>query len=111
MGIDYASENLSNAVLYCMRSTESLQERLHGCHSIFHVLSQKGHLPPELQERFDAMIHAWTKTPDTTGKGTVYASTSKMNDSEARKWLEEIFSLYDEVEVLYHKDPNASWDR
>ena len=112
MGIGYASENLSKAVLYCMRSTESLQERLQGCHSIFHVLSQKGHLPPELQKRFDAMINAWTKLPDPTGKmGTVHATTSKMDEMEAMKWLEEILSLYDEVEILYHKDSHQSWGR
>jgi hypothetical protein len=50
MGIDYASENLYKAVLDSMTSTKSLQEQLRGCHTIFHVLSQKGHLPQELQK-------------------------------------------------------------
>src|SRR5207253_2642813 len=66
MAINYASENLFKAVLYSMRSTEPLQERLRGCYEIFHVLSQKGHLPPDLQKRFDVMIEAWTMMPDDT---------------------------------------------
>lgn len=102
MAINYAWENLFKAILYSMRSTESLQERLLGCHAIFHVLSQKGHLPPDLQKRFDVMIDAWTKLPDDTGRGTVCATTSKMTDDEARMWLEEILSLFDDVVVLYH---------
>lgn len=109
MGIDYASENLSNAVLYCMRTTQSLQKRLEGCYSIFHVLSQKGHLP-DLQKRFDDMIEAWTRMPDEDGKGTVPSTTSKIDENEARRWLEEILMLYDEVEILYHKyGPHKSW--
>lgn len=112
MAINYASENLYKAVLYCMRSTQPLQEKLEGCYSIFHVLSQKGDLPPNLQERFDAMIHAWTRVNDPTGKlGTVHVTTSKMDDNECSKWLEEIISLYDEVEILYNKDSQQSWSR
>ena len=111
MAINYASENLYKAVLYSMTSTESLQERLQGCHSIFHVLSQKGHLPPELQERFDTMVGAMTRMPDVTGRGTVYATTTEMNELEARKWLEEILSLFIEVEKIYEKEgPHKSFE-
>jgi hypothetical protein len=111
MAINYASENLYKAVLYSMRSTESLQERLQGCYSIFHVLSQKGHLPPELQGRFDVMIEAMTMMPDDTGKGTLYATTSRMDELEARKWLEEILSLFMEVEKIYEAEgPHKSFD-
>ena len=91
MAVSYASENLLKAVLYC--------------NEIFHVLSQKGHLPPDLQKRFDVMIEALTRMPDDTGKGTLYATTSKMTDDEAEKWLEEIVSLFSEAEVLYEKHP------
>ena len=83
-----ASENLLKAVLYC--------------NEIFHVLSQKGHLRSDLQKRFDGMIEALTKMPDHTGKGTLYATISKMTDDEAQKWFEEIVSLFNEVEALYH---------
>lgn len=111
MAINYASENLYKAVLYSMRSTESLQERLQGCYSIFHVLSQPGHLPPELQKRFDVMIEAMTMMPDDTGEGTVYATTSKMDNLEAGKWLEEILSLFIEVEKIYVSEgPHKSFD-
>jgi len=111
MAIDYAWENLYKAVLYSMRSTEPLQERLQGCYSIFHVLSQKGHLPPELQERFDVMIEAMTVMPDDTGRGKVYATTSKMNELEVRKWLEEILSLFMEVEKIYEAEgPQEGFD-
>jgi hypothetical protein len=110
MAINYAAENLGKAVLYCMESTKSLQERLQGCYSIFHVLSKKGSLPPDLQKRFDVMIEAWTMMPDDSGKGTLYATTSKMDEDEARKWLEEILSLFEKVTELHHEDgPLKSW--
>ena len=110
MAINYAVENLSKAVDYCMSSTQSLQERVRGCHSIFHVLSKKGSLPPDLQARFDVMIEAWTMMPDDTGKGTVYATTSKMDDNEARRWLEEILSLFEKaIEVQHEHGPFKSW--
>jgi hypothetical protein len=91
MAINYALEKLGRAVLYCMRSTEPLQERLHGCYDIFDILKQKGHLPPSLQARFDTLMAALTRG------GTVLAGTSEMDDHEAGKWLEEILSLYREV--------------
>ena len=100
MKYNYASEKLGSAVLYAMRSDERLQERLHGCYVTFHTLAHHDdHLPPDLRKRFDEMIHAWTRLPDPEGsRGTVAVTTARMSDDEARKWLEEVFSLYSEIE-------------
>lgn len=47
---------------------------------------------------FNVMIKAWTRDPDPTGvRGTVAATMDKMDDDEARKWLEEVLSLYTET--------------
>jgi hypothetical protein len=97
MDLHYAWENLFKAVHGAIQSESSLQDRLHGCYGDFHVLSHHGHLPPDLQERWDKMMKAWTRGPDTTGQGLVPATLQKMDDDEARKWLEEILSLYSEV--------------
>lgn len=98
MGIGYASEKLGSAVLSAMRSEESLQKRLVGCYQIFHTLSHHDHLPPDLKVRFDKMIRAWSREHDPDGiRGTVAATADKMDDMEAMKWLEEVFSLYTEV--------------
>jgi hypothetical protein len=102
MKYNYAAGKLGAAVLYAMRSEESLPERLQGCFSIFHTLQDDyGYLPPELRQRFDAMIQAWTRVPNREGvRGTVAATADKMVDREALKWLEEILSLYTEVTEL-----------
>ena len=99
MKYNYAAEKLGSAVLYAMRSNESLQKRLQGCFSIFHTLQHHdSYLPPDLRKRFDAMIQAWTRVPDPEGlRGTVAVTTDKMNDQEACKWLGEVFSLFTEV--------------
>ena len=95
----YAAEKLCSAVLYAMRSEERLQERLAGCYVIFHTLSHGDYLPPDLRKRFDEMIQAWTRLPDPEGlRGTVAVTTDRMSDDEARKWLEEVFSMYAEIE-------------
>jgi hypothetical protein len=96
----YASEKLGSAVLYAMRSTERLQQRLQGCYSIFHPLGHHDdYLPPDLRKRFSEMIQAWTRMPDPEGlRGTVAVTTDRMSDDEARKWLEEVFSLFNEIE-------------
>jgi hypothetical protein len=101
MALNYAWENLYKAVHYAMQSEETLQERLVGCYVIFHVLDQHGHLPPDLQKRFDTMIAAWTREPDPGGgEGTVAATVRQMDELEARKWLEEILSLFIKVAEL-----------
>lgn len=100
MKYNYASEKLGSAVLYAMRSQERLQERLQGCYTIFHPLNHHAdYLPPDLRERFDEMIEAWTRLPDPEGvRGAVAVTTDRMSDDEARKWLEEVLSLYTEIE-------------
>ena len=102
MKCNYSAEKLSSAVLYAMRSDETLQKRLQGCFSIFQSLQDYGgYLPPELRKRFDAMIQAWTRVSDSGGvRETVAATTDKMDQREALKWLEEILSLYTEVTEL-----------
>lgn len=102
MALNYAWENLFKAVDYAAQHDGTLQDRLHGCYATFHVLSQKGHLPADLQPRFDEMIEAWTRMPDPSGtRGTVPVTLEQMDDEEARKWLGEIVSLYNEVTERY----------
>ena len=101
MSLIYAWENLFKAVHYAMQHEGTLQDRLHGCYTIFHVLSKQGYLSPDLQQRFDAMVDAWSRMPDTTGReGTVPATLRQMGDDEARRWLEEILSLFIRVVEL-----------
>lgn len=99
MGLDYAWQNLYKAVLGAMLSESSLQERLHGCYKDFHVLSSGEHLPPELQERWNKMLEAWNEE-ESTGEGTLPATLAVMSDDDARKWLTEILSMFQEVVEL-----------
>jgi hypothetical protein len=50
MEINYALENLGKAVLICIATSLG-----------------RGHFPPDLRERFDTMIKAFTMTPYDTG--------------------------------------------
>lgn len=102
MKYNYAAGKLGAAVLYAMRSEGSLRERLQGCFSIFHTLQDDyGYLPPELRQRFEAMIQACTRAPNREGvRGAAAATRDKMADREALEWLEEILSLYTEVTEL-----------
>jgi hypothetical protein len=105
MALNYAWENLYKAVHMAMQHEGSLQDRLIGCYSIFHVLDHEHDLPPDLQKRFDAMMDAWSREPDPGGvEGTVPVTLRKLSDDECRKWLEETLSLFMEVVELQAKE-------
>lgn len=99
MGINYAWEKLYSAVHGAMMSTDSLPRRLEHGYTSFHTLAHGGdHLPPDLKKRFDVLMKGLTFYSDPTGlRGSVGATVDKMTDDEARKWLDEILSLYTEV--------------
>jgi hypothetical protein len=98
MAINYAWEKLYSAVRGAMMSTDPLPRRLEDGYVSFHTLAHGDHLPPDLKKRFDVLKKGLTFYSDPTGlRGSVGATADKMTDDEARKWLEEILSLYTEV--------------
>ena len=108
MGINYAWERLYSAVHDALMGEGSLQQRLAACYPDLHEITLRQELPADLLPRLDAMMAACTREPDPEGMHGAFAATvEKMNSAEARKWLEELLNLYDEVT----KRDAVEWER
>jgi hypothetical protein len=84
-------------------STDSLQNRLantyiYGFHTI--GLDVDADLPPNLRSVYREIEKSLTKEPARGDEGSVVATTSVMRDEEAKKLIEQIVYLYDEVAQL-----------
>ncbi len=107
MGTNYAWERLYSAIHDALLCEGSLQERLAACHANFHE-NIRQELPEDLLTRFDAIMAACTCQPDPTRMHVAFAATTKeIHSAEARKLLEEILNLYDEVT----KRDAVDWER
>ena len=108
MGINYAWERLYSAIRDALLCEGPVQQRLAACHTNFHESILRQELPVDLLTRFDAIIVACARQPDPTRMhGASAASIKEMDSAEARKWLEEILNLYDEVT----KRDAVEWER
>jgi len=108
VGINYAWERLYSAIRDALLRDGPVQQRLAACHPNFHENILRQELPVNLLKRFNAIMAACTREPDSTGMhGAFDATTEKMSSAEARKWLEELLNLYDEVT----KRDAVEWER
>jgi hypothetical protein len=101
VSIDGAANKLGQVVSAAMRSDQALHLRLAGCICDLGVLAipMDDNFPPDLKERFDAIMTACTREPDPMGSlGTAVVTASKMDFGEVCQWLDKIHSLY--VDVL-----------
>ena len=100
MSLDYAGEKLYAAVRSMATSTEPLQVRLANAYLFgFHTigLDVNADLPPDLRASYREIEKELTKVPAQGNEGTVVATTRIMSDNEARKLIEQIVTLYDDV--------------
>jgi len=96
--INYAWERLYSAIRDALLCEGPIQQRLAACYPNFHENILRQELPADLLKRFDAIMTACTREPDPTGiHGTFATTADKMSNAEARRWLEELLNLYDEV--------------
>lgn len=107
MSLDYAYEKLSMAVTSMAISTDSLQNRLanayiYGFHTI--GLDVNADLPPNLRSLYREIERNLTKVPAQGDEGSVVATTRAMRDEEAKKLIEQIVYLYDEVAQLISRE-------
>jgi len=108
VGINYAWERLYSAIRDALLCEGSVQQRLAACYPNFHENILRQELPLDLSTQFQAIMAACTREPDPTGMHGAFAvTTEKMNSAEARKWLEELLSFYDEVT----KRDAVEWER
>ncbi|MBL1255460.1 hypothetical protein [Methylocystis sp. Sn-Cys] len=106
MSLDYISEKLTNAVLVLATSTESLQKRLEFAALCAHTISgpphsEEGFPTDELKRRFIEWWRALTAKQAHGDEGTLAATARSLTDDEARRFAEELFNIYTEVEVHY----------
>jgi hypothetical protein len=98
MGINYAWERFYTVVRGALLCEKPLPQRLAECYADLHAGTLRLALPADLLQRFDVMVAACTREADPTGeRGTWATTTEKMSSAEARKWLEELLSLYEEA--------------
>src|SRR5450755_969459 len=103
MSLDYAYEKLSVAVTDIATSTDSLQNRLANAYIFgFHTigLNVNTDLPPNLRSLYRDIEKNLTKVPAQGDEGSVVATTRVMSDDEAKKLIEQIVYLNDEVAQL-----------
>lgn len=97
MGIEYAREKLATAVRNALLHDGALQKRLASALStnVRLLIPEHRHMPINLQKRFDAMLRACTRKGGASGvRGAIAATVPKMTEKEARKWLDELLTLY-----------------
>jgi len=108
VGINYAWERLYSAIRDALLCEGPVQQRLAACHPNFHESILRQELPVDLLTRFDAIMAGCTRQPDPTRMHSAFVATTKeMDSAEARKWLEELLNLYDEVT----KRNAVEWER
>ena len=96
MGINYVWEKFHKVVRAALLSDGTPKQRLSCCVDEFHGVEHE--LPPDFLQRFAPLLAACTREVDPTGEiGTWRATTLKMDDAEAKKWLDVLLSLYDEA--------------
>ncbi len=107
MSLDYAYEKLSVAVISMATSTDSLQKRLanayvYGFHTI--GLDVKADLTPNLRSLYHEIEKNLTKEPARGDEGSIVATTNVMRDEEAKKLIEQIVYLYEEIAQLIGRE-------
>ena len=98
MGINHVWEPLYSAIRDALLWNGRIQERLAASYPNFHENILRQELPVDLVARFDTIMAACSHKTDPTGlHGPFEVTTKDMDSAEARKWLEELLNLYDEV--------------
>jgi hypothetical protein len=108
VGINYAWERLYSAIRDALLCEGPVQQRLAACYTNFHENILRQELPVDLLTRFDTIMAACTRETNSTGMhGPFEVTTKDMDSGEARKWLEQLLNLYDEVT----KRDAVEWER
>jgi hypothetical protein len=91
----YANEKLYSAIRYMVTNPRDLHERLHGAHSVFHVLSAHlADLPPDFRTRLENIFERFTREKAKGTEGNVRATLNVMSDEDAQELAGDIFDLY-----------------
>jgi hypothetical protein len=94
MGVDYKWEKFFSSIHYAVTSTELLQQRLQVVVSGIDGLRRDSFHRDETYERFEKLMTATKMLPARGNEGRLAATTSQMEESEAKQWLQEAPGLF-----------------
>jgi hypothetical protein len=98
MGLEYAWEKLTIAVMGMAASPESIHERIASAYVGSLIRIDPGqHLPPDLRPLFEEIRTALTETPAQGAEGSAVASARAMSTERATEIARKIVSLYSRV--------------
>lgn len=103
MGVDYGWEKFFNALHYVVASTAGLQERLAVVSNGVCHLERDSFPDDETYERFQKLIKGTTMLPAKANEGTIAATTSQMEEAEAKLWLQEALGIFSDIAEAYGK--------
>src|SRR4249919_602854 len=89
MGVDYGWEKFFSSIHYAVTSTERLQQRLQVVVNENDGLRRDNFPSDETYERFEKLMTATKMLPARGNEGRLVATTSQMEESEAKQWLQE----------------------
>jgi hypothetical protein len=104
MGVDYGWEKFFSSIHYAVTSTERLQQRLQGVVSGIDGLRRDSFPSDETYERFEKLMTATKMLPARGNEGRLAATTSQMEESEAKQWLQEAVGIFSDVAQAYGKE-------
>jgi hypothetical protein len=104
MGVDYGWEKFFGSIHYAVTSTELLQKRLQVVVSGIDGLRRDSFPSDETYERFEKLMTATKMLPARGNEGRLVATTSQMEESEAKQWLQEAVAIFSDVAQAYGKE-------
>jgi hypothetical protein len=107
MGIDYGLEKFFDQLHYAVSSTDPLQERLTGVVRGISHLRRDSFPDDETYARFERLMKGNTMVPAVANEGSIQATTSKMDEMEAGKWLTEVLAIFCEIAEAFGKQKHS----
>lgn len=104
MGVDYGWEKFFSSIHYAVTSTDLLQKRLQVVVSGIDGLRRDSFPSDEAFERFEKLMTATKMLPARGNEGRLAATTSQMEESEAKQWLQETVAIFSDVAQAYGKE-------
>ena len=97
-------EKFFSSIHYAVTSTELLQKRLQVVVSGIDGLRRDSFPSDETYARFEKLMTATKMLPARGNEGRLAATTSQMEESEAKQWLQEAVAIFSDVAQAYGKE-------
>ena len=104
VGVDYGWEKFFSSIRCAVTSTELLQKRLQVVVKEIDGLRRDSFPRDETYERFEKLMTATKMLPARGTEGRLAATTSQMEESEAKQWLQEAVGLFSDIAQAYGQE-------